>query len=108
MKMRNRICLLTTLLSAALTTDLGAQGTRFHYQGLLTSNGNPSGSHDFIFRLCDSDVAPAMKSVTNLNVQVDNNGVFATDIDFGPGWFDGSPRWLQIEVRKGNSGNFTV
>ena len=81
-------------------------GTGFTYQGHL-SDGNASadGLYDFEFKLYDALAAGAQvgSTVAAGDVAV-NDGVFTTNIDFGPGAFGGGARWLQIGVRPGNSG----
>lgn len=80
-------------------------GTEITYQGSLLSGGSPaSGLFDFEFELWDDPAAGATVApvVTAEDLAV-SDGVFTTGLDFGPGVFDGSGRWLAISVRPGAS-----
>ena len=82
-----------------------APGTAFTYQGQLNNNGSPyTGSCDFTFTLWDA--------ATNGNPVGNNepkaatavtNGVFTVQLNetgqFGASAFNGSPRWLDIQVK---------
>jgi hypothetical protein len=84
-----------------------AQGTAFTYQGSLTDGAAPaSGSYDLRFAIYDA-VNPIAGPLTNSGVTV-SNGLFTTQLDFGAGVFDGSPRWLEIGVRTNGGGSFTT
>jgi hypothetical protein len=79
---------------------LFGQGTAFTYQGQLKDGGSPAtGAYDMTFRLFDAetvgnqvgaDLPQAGTTVTD--------GLFTVSLDFGAGMFDGTPRWLEIEV----------
>ncbi|NJM56109.1 MAG: hypothetical protein HC841_09665 [Verrucomicrobiae bacterium] len=82
-----------------------AQPTTFAYEGFLTIQGAPAnGTHDFEFKLYD---AATLGSQQGLTITVDDlsvsNGLFTVPLDFGGAPFDGSPRWLGIAVRPGES-----
>lgn len=80
-------------------------GTSFTYQGRLTDGGQPaSGTYDFEFSLYDDPSAGGQvgEAVVVHDKQV-TDGLFTARIDFGGRAFDGSPRWLQVRVRPGNS-----
>ena len=98
------LLLLTTLHSQFSTAS--AQGTAFTYQGQLQNSGSPvNGLFDFRFRL---DADPAGNTILNTvltNAIPVTNGLFTTTIDFGPGWFNGSNYWLEVDVRTNNPGN---
>lgn len=87
----------TTLLCAAAAT---AQNTEFTYQGQLKQAGVTfSGLATFDCVLWDADslgnpVGPPL-SLPGVNV---NDGLFTVQLDFGAGVFDGSRRWLEINV----------
>jgi hypothetical protein len=86
-----------------------AQGTAFTYQGQLVDGGVPAtGSYDFVFSLVDSNNAGNYigSNLTNLAVNV-TNGLFIVPLDFGQ-VFDGSARWLEINVRTNGGSGFTV
>jgi hypothetical protein len=73
----------------------------FTYQGVLNEAGVPySGDADFRYLLFDAatlgmQIGPA--------IQIDQamlfDGVFRSELDFGPGAFAGDARWLEIAVR---------
>ena len=94
-----------SILNPQLST-LHAQGTAFTYQGQLQNSGSPvNGLYDFRFRL---DADPAGNTILNAvltNAIPVTNGLFTTTIDFGPGWFNGSNYWLEVDVRTNNPGN---
>jgi trimeric autotransporter adhesin len=87
-----------------------AQGTAIHYQGQLTDTGSlANGSYDFRFELFDagSGGSPVGVPLTNTAVSV-SNGLFAVELDFGPGVFPGADRWLELGVRKVAPNAFTT
>lgn len=95
--------LLSIFLLVASVGDCLAQSTAFTYQGKLSTSGNPAnGSYDIQFKLFDSvSVGGGTQqgpTVETPSVQV-TNGVFTIALDFGPGVFDGSPRYLEIGIR---------
>ena len=84
----------------------GFQNTAFTYQGVLREGGlTVSDLCDFQFTLMDSSLGGSVLAgpVTVLAVDV-ANGLFAADIDFGPGVIDASTQWLEIEVRHPTGG----
>jgi len=87
------------------------QTSLFTYQGRLFDGTQAAlGSYDLQFRLADavsngnyvgSTIVRSPTSVTN--------GVFTVTLDFGPGIFDGSPRYLEAGVRtNGSTGPYTI
>jgi hypothetical protein len=112
--MRN-ILIIAVLLSLSAFSQ--AQSTAFTYQGKLTDAGAPaSGTYLMQFSLWDAasggnQVGQTLTYEGGLSngpaVQV-TNGIFTVELDFGnPSGptdptprFDGSPRWIQIAVRK--------
>jgi hypothetical protein len=82
-------------------------GTAFTYQGQLKAFGLPaSGQFDMRFRIFDAgtggnQVGPTM-SALDVGITL---GQFTIDLDFGSGVFAGDQRWLEIAVRRCNSGN---
>lgn len=100
--------MIRTLLSAAasllfvlLGTTSRGQGTAFTYQGHLEHNGSPGNdTFDFLFRLYDASTNGTQigGNLSLLDVPV-SNGLFVVTLDFGPGMFTGSNRWLQIGAR---------
>ncbi|MEE4331661.1 MAG: hypothetical protein V2J10_12395 [Wenzhouxiangella sp.] len=82
----------------------------FTFQGRLGSAGAPAeGSHDFVFRLFDaqSNGAQIGSELARPGVAV-IEGVFTAQLDFGDGPFEGSPRWLEIDVRESGTGAYTT
>jgi len=79
-------------------------GTGITYQGKLKKDGNPvNGTCDFLFSLWDDD-----DGGIQIGSPQANNGVTVTDGLFtipsltfgaGSGYFNGTARWLKIEVR---------
>jgi hypothetical protein len=87
-----------TIILVAQHAFAGESDT-FTYQGRLLDNGTPvNGPHQIEFRLFDAlsggnEIAafgPATYQITG--------GLLNADVDFGPGAFDGEPRWLEIAV----------
>ena len=87
-----------------------ALGTNFIYQGFLNNNGQPAnGFFDFEFRLYDAlSGGNQMGNTSTAANQAVSNGVFTVMIDFGPGAFNGSARFLQIKVRPAGSGTLVL
>jgi hypothetical protein len=99
-----------TVCYLILVTSCHAQGGAFSYQGRLNDGANPAnGSYDLIFSVWDAASGPAQigGALTNSAVPL-TNGVFTIALDFGPGVFTGSPRWLEIGVRSNGSGSFAL
>jgi hypothetical protein len=102
------ISLLALIAGAAL-----AQASSFTYQGRLTESTKPAdGLYDMQFKLFDTPTVGTGTqqgaTITNSTVQV-TNAVFAVELDFGAGVFDGSPRFLEISVRStGSPDPYTV
>lgn len=96
--------LLTGALLAALLLPIRAAaqplGASFTYQGELGAAGAiPAGPHDFRFRLFDAPTGGSQVGTTLCadNVEV-TGGRFTVSLDFGP-QFNGSQRFLEIDVR---------
>ena len=81
----------------------------FTYQGYLRQNGTPvSGTYDFQFSLWTSQTGGTQIGSTQTRAGVTvQNGLFTVTLDFGNVW-DGQPRFLQIGVRRANTGSYTV
>ena len=83
-----------------LATALASADTTFTYQGQLQNGGQPfTGTPGMLFRLHDSPVDGNQIGDTEFfsGVPVED-GLFQVDLDFGEGAFDGSARYLEIEV----------
>src|SRR5208337_1828659 len=97
--------ILDVLLSTAF-----AQGTAFTYQGQLQNDGSPvAGSYDLTFTLylVNSGGAAMAGPVTNTATAV-TNGLFTTQVDFGPNVFTGSSNWMEIAVSTNGANSFTT
>ncbi len=88
------------VLALLLLAVAQAQGSEISYQGQLRSNDLPfSGTANLQFRLFNqatggSQVGPVLLR-PNWPVQ---DGLFQVDLDFGAGVFDGSSRYLEVQV----------
>jgi hypothetical protein len=84
-----------------------AQGTAFMYQGRLNDSGSPAnGNYDLRFAIYDSGTNGNAVSLALTNSPTAaSNGLFAVNLDFGPGVFTGPARWLDIGVRTNGSTN---
>ena len=110
MKTQLHPLLLTLALFVGATTQLFAQGTAFAYQGRLNINGSQAnGLYDLRFTVCDAltngsiIAGPLTNSATGVT-----NGLFAVTLDFGAGVFNGTARWLQLDVRTNGAASFTT
>ncbi len=77
--------------------------TAFTYHGQLKSGGVPvNGPVDFQFTLWDDEADGHQRGASLPRGDVDvRNGLFTLELDFGPGAFDWTTQWLQIEVCQG-------
>jgi len=99
----------TPVSPAASEATESALGTAFTYQGLLRNGGNlAQGNHDFTFALYSDSTAGSQigSTQTALGVAV-SNGFFTVALDFGGVAFDGTARWLDIQVRTSGGGAYT-
>ena len=94
------ICL-TLLISLSLSAQAD---TTITYQGQLQHNGQPySGTPGMAFRLFDHQSDGNQVGDTNFFTAVTiQDGLFQVELDFGDSVFDGSGRWLEIEVAGNN------
>ena len=101
------LCLLTFVLDHSAFGE--PLGTAFTYLGRLNNGGNAaSGYHDFQFKLFDALASGVQQGSTVVsNAIAVSNGLFTVTLDFGPGVFDGSARWLDITVRTNGAVEFT-
>lgn len=95
---------LSLVLWLCAANPAGAQGAKFAYQGRLTEAGTPStGTFEMQFKLFDvPEVGAGVQkggTLTDLAV-VAKDGVFTVTLDFGAAVFDGSPRFLELSVKK--------
>jgi hypothetical protein len=87
-----------------------ALGSGFTYQGRLTDGGEPAnGTYDLRFFLYDAAAGGAQVGPEVLKEDVVvTEGVFTVQLDFGAGIFKGDALWLEIAVKPGTGGAFTV
>ncbi len=83
---------------------VSALSNAFTFQGALDDGGSPAnGAYDFRFILYDDAVGGGqvgpIVSVNDLNV---SGGIFTATLDFGA-VFQGSARWVEVQVRPGAS-----
>jgi len=95
------ITCLPFLLAVALWPPLAsAQSSTLTYQGQLRDNGQPvTGTVNLRFQLYDAliDGNPVGSFEQRVGWPVED-GLFQVDLDFGAGAFDGSDRFLEVEV----------
>lgn len=103
------LCILSALVAVPAFSQT-LVSSAFTYQGRLNFNGAPAnGTYDFIFRLYGASVGGTLHGNAVVNDLTVTNGLFTTSLNFGTLAFAGDARWLQIEVRPGNStGAYTV
>ncbi|UCC31663.1 MAG: hypothetical protein JSU86_05165 [Phycisphaerales bacterium] len=86
-------------LSGGTTFGDSLLGTAFTYQGQLKQGGVPvDGQADFMFRLCDAKTGGAVIDNVGFSFVGVVDRLFTVELDFGASAFDGSARWLEIEV----------
>lgn len=104
--------MLSTILSAAVAPTIAALvaaapmaplagSTAFTYQGQIRESGVPfAGTADLRFTLYDKELGGSVIGTSiEIAAMTITDGLFTVDLDFGDGSFDGSDRWLHIEVR---------
>ena len=102
------IFLLLFTLNSQLST-VRAQGTAFTYQGRLNNSGSSAaGTYDFRFRLSADALGNTVLATTFTNGIPITNGLFTTTLDFGPGFFNGSNYWLEVDVRTNGAGTYVA
>ena len=97
------------VLGAAIFASV-AGAEPFTYQGVLQEAGMAAeGAYDIRFELYDSsNKSVQLGSTLTFDDVAVSGGTFTVDLDFGSGLFDGSDRFLFIEVRDGASaGGYT-
>jgi len=97
-------CVCVGLLSA-LVSNASAQTTAFTYQGKLDDNGTPAnGLYDFTMTLWDAGANGVQIGPTlNLSNRPVIDGIFTLTLNFGPGVFNGPPRYLEISLKPAGS-----
>lgn len=98
------------LLALLASAQASAQTAAISYQGELRRGGAtaPDGDYEFrfAFHASDSGGSPLHVFVPVAAVPVED-GRFTTAIETPPGLFDGTPRYLQIDVRAVGEANYT-
>ncbi|MCL4790359.1 MAG: hypothetical protein KJ070_26845, partial [Verrucomicrobia bacterium] len=90
-------------LVLAFASGLQAQSPYFTYQGRLTENGAPvTGFYDLQFTPCTAAQGGTGFTSFFVNDVGVTNGLFTVQIGVNF-FFDGTPRWLQISIRPGES-----
>jgi hypothetical protein len=97
------IMVLGLMVCLAEVSSAAPMGTAWTYQGrLIDANGPADGLYDFQFGLFDDPCTGTLQAGT---IEVNDldviDGYFTAELDFGSDVFNGSQRWLQIEVRAG-------
>ena len=98
------------LLAAALLGGPAARAdTTFTYQGELTNNGVPAtGSFDFRFILYSDELGGSQVGpIVTRNAVAVSDGVFTVPLDFGAN-FGTETNWLEIAVKVGGGGSYTL
>lgn len=109
-KIVSRVLVILTIL---YQITLNAFATNISYQGTLDIAGVPAnGMYDFRVSLYDSielgSQIPGSNAPLFENIVVEE-GLVNLSINFGVGVFDGSARFIQIEVRdSASTGNYTI
>lgn len=103
-----RILLFAVLLAGNSPTSWGQGLTAFTYQGRLDEAGNPvTGFYDFTFKLFNAaDGGGQVGGTFITNRLAVTKGLFSLPLDFGPGVFDGSARWLELAARTNGAALF--
>lgn len=96
-----RHVLMAMVLMLCAGSAYGQASTAFNYQGELKKHGLPvTGLADVRFKLFTAPSGGAQVGPTLLLSSAPVvDGLFQTPLDFGEGAFDGTGRWLQVEVR---------
>lgn len=97
-------------LAAGTTASAQAISEGFTYQGVLRDGGGlANGAYDLEFRVFDAVMGGSQVS-PNLILpnQAVTDGLVTQLLEFGPGIFDGTRRWLEIRVRPVGAGVFTT
>ena len=87
-----------------------SQTTDFTYQGFLKVDGAPAnGSFDFEISICtlltDGSCTVTLPSINAVQV---TDGIFSVSLNFGPAFFTGADKFLEIRVRPTGSGPLTT
>jgi hypothetical protein len=105
--MKSKILALLLVLAGAF--QAAAQGTAFTYQGRLNDAAGPAnGTYDLRFKLFLDSFGNNQAGTTSLvNGHAVSNGLFTVTLDFGPGVFNGSNYWLEVDVKTNGGATYT-
>jgi len=107
MKKHDTQHLVAALLGVALATQVCAQTSEFTYQGSLSDGGAPAnGVYDLKFELFDDPTAGSSSGAVTKMATFVSNGLFAVQLNFGSGPFDGTDLWLEISTVTNGGGAF--
>lgn len=107
----NRNILIALIFCLISATAAFAQTTEFTYQGKINDADGQAAAYDFIFRLCASETASCaspLATSSQSGVSVPIGGTFTVKLDFGAVNFDGQDKFIEISVRRANTGNFVT
>lgn len=99
------LTVLGLVVSLATVGKTAPMGTAWTYQGRLMDENNPGdGLYDFQFKLFDD---PCTGTQLGSTIEVNDLDIidkyFTAELDFGSSVFNGDARWLEIDVRPGES-----
>ncbi len=105
-----RLAFVACGLGVAFGATAAPIGSAFTYQGLLTDAGQAAnGLYDLQFCLFDDPVTPLPRAcVPDFDDVPVANGGFAVALDFGPTAFAGELLFLELRVRPGVGGAYTI
>jgi hypothetical protein len=109
MKTKAFISLISLLILIDTTTHAAVPGSPFTYQGrLIEGEMALDGSCDLRFHLFDAETGGNLLETRDVPGAVVQDGLFTVVLDFGPGFFQGEARWLEISVRHpSGAGDYT-
>jgi hypothetical protein len=100
MHTRYKVGLMLVVLLLAVAAQAQLVGSRFSYQGQLTDNGSPaSGDYAMRFELRDQASGGNMIAFQEFAQVTADAGLFAVELDFGPGPFTGAEYYLRVMIR---------
>lgn len=107
-----RVLPVALALCAGLVSSVTAQpiDPGFTHQGELSDGGSPAnGNYDFRFRLYNASALGLQLGPELAATLAVTNGRYTTgSLNFTAGAFDGSKRWLEIDVRPSGGGAYTT
>ena len=106
--MRPIVSIVLGLLLMAAEGSPALAASAFTYQGELVFNGAPAaGSYDFRFILYSAEVGGSqIGPIVEVPAVAVTEGVFTTEIDFGP-VFGSAGYWLDIAVKPSGASTYT-